>query len=130
LQYHSLRQPASVTRSLGESGCVRGAQWDLRVNRREWMAAKLKKYYRDGRIKEIAEYCESDVINTYRVWLRYELFRGKLTTQSYETSEANLQKFLESRNTITRCCKDGAEKISQRVDYSKHAGPYEVENFA
>ena len=46
----------------------------------------------------IAEYYGSDVVNTYRVWLRYELFRGKLTTQSYEASEANLQKFLEGRN--------------------------------
>jgi len=59
---------------------------------------EVEKYYRDGRIKEIAEYCESDVVNTYRVWLRYELFRGKLTTQSYETSEANLQNFLKARN--------------------------------
>jgi 3'-5' exonuclease len=32
--------------------------------------------FKEGRIKEIAEYCESDVVNTYRVWLRYELFRG------------------------------------------------------
>jgi hypothetical protein len=43
----------------------------------------------------------SDVINTYRVWLRYELFRGKLTKQSYEASEANLQKFLEEQNNAT-----------------------------
>jgi predicted 3'-5' exonuclease similar to PolB exonuclease domain len=49
----------------------------------------------------LAWYRESDVINTYRVWLRYELFRGKLTKQSYEASEANLQKFLEGRNTAT-----------------------------
>jgi 3'-5' exonuclease len=62
---------------------------------------EVEKYYRDGRIKEIAEYCESDVINTYRVWLRYELFRGKMTKQSYETSEANLQTFLKARNNTT-----------------------------
>jgi predicted PolB exonuclease-like 3'-5' exonuclease len=37
---------------------------------------EVEKYYRDGRIKEIAQYRESDVVNTYRVWLRYELFRG------------------------------------------------------
>jgi hypothetical protein len=61
---------------------------------------EVEKYYRDGRIK-VAEYCESDVINTYRVWLRYELFRGKMTKQSYEASEANLQKFLEGRNNAT-----------------------------
>ena len=62
---------------------------------------EVEKYYRDGRIKEIAQYCESDVVNTFRVWLRFELFRGKLTTQSYEASEANLQKFLEGRANAT-----------------------------
>jgi predicted PolB exonuclease-like 3'-5' exonuclease len=38
--------------------------------------ADVDRYSREGRIREIAEYCESDVLNTYRVWLRYELFRG------------------------------------------------------
>jgi hypothetical protein len=47
------------------------------------------------------KYCESDVVNTYRVWLRYELFRGELNTQSYEASEVNLQKFIEGRNSAT-----------------------------
>ena len=29
--------------------------------------AEVDQYYRDGRIREIADYCESDVLNTYRV---------------------------------------------------------------
>jgi predicted PolB exonuclease-like 3'-5' exonuclease len=57
---------------------------------------EVEKYFRDGRIKEIAEYCENDVVNTYRVWLRYELFRGKLTKRGYEASEANLHDFTRS----------------------------------
>ena len=40
---------------------------------------EVEKYFREGRIEEIADYCESDVVNTYRVWLRHELFRGKLS---------------------------------------------------
>jgi len=28
-------------------------------------------------IEEVARYCETDVLNTYRVWLVYELFRGR-----------------------------------------------------
>jgi 3'-5' exonuclease len=44
---------------------------------------EVEKYYRDGRIREIAEYCESDVVNTYRVWLRYELFRGRLSGAAF-----------------------------------------------
>jgi 3'-5' exonuclease len=50
----------------------------------------VETYFHEGRIKEIANYCESDVVNTYRVWLRYELFRGKLTSAGYQASEANL----------------------------------------
>jgi 3'-5' exonuclease len=36
------------------------------------------------------DYCETDVLNTYRVWLRYELFRGRLTPVQFAESEANL----------------------------------------
>ena len=28
------------------------------------IAAEVEKHYRDGHIREIAEYCESDVLNT------------------------------------------------------------------
>src|SRR4029450_11069089 len=38
-------------------------------------ATDVEGYFREGRIKEIPEYCGADVVNTYRVWLRYELFR-------------------------------------------------------
>jgi 3'-5' exonuclease len=65
------------------------------------VGGEVEKYYRDGRIKEIAQYCESDVINTYRVLLRYELFRGRLSKQSYDDSEANLHRFLDARNNGT-----------------------------
>jgi predicted PolB exonuclease-like 3'-5' exonuclease len=61
--------------------------------------AEVEKYYRDGHIREIAEYCESDVINTYRVWLRYELFRGRLSEPEFQASEANLVEFVKARET-------------------------------
>ena len=51
--------------------------------------SEVERYYREGRIKEIADYCETDIVNTYRVWLRYELFRGKLTEMEIRASEAN-----------------------------------------
>jgi hypothetical protein len=55
----------------------------------------LARYYRDGHIREIAEYCESDVVNTYRVWLRYELFRGYLSDAQFQASEASLTEFVK-----------------------------------
>jgi predicted PolB exonuclease-like 3'-5' exonuclease len=56
-----------------------------------------RRHFREGRIEEIADYCETDVINTYRVWLRYELFRGRLTDPEYEASEQNLIDFSKAR---------------------------------
>lgn len=60
--------------------------------------AEVEKYYRDGHIREIAEYCESEVLNTYRVWLRYELFRGRLSEPEFQGSEANLTEFVKVRS--------------------------------
>jgi 3'-5' exonuclease len=59
--------------------------------------ADVERYYREGRIREIAEYCESDVVNTYRVWLRHELFRGRLSAPGFEASEATLVDFITAR---------------------------------
>jgi 3'-5' exonuclease len=59
--------------------------------------AEVEKCYRDGHIKQIAEYCESDLLNTYRVWLWYELFRGRLSDPEFQGSEANLVEFVKAR---------------------------------
>jgi hypothetical protein len=37
------------------------------------------------------------VVNTYRVWLRYELFRGRLSEPEFQGSEANLVEFVKAR---------------------------------
>jgi predicted PolB exonuclease-like 3'-5' exonuclease len=60
--------------------------------------AEVERYFLDGKIKEIADYCETDVVNTYRVWLRYELFRGKLPDIAFQASEANLTEFIRVRS--------------------------------
>jgi 3'-5' exonuclease len=59
--------------------------------------AEVERYYREGRIREIADYCESDVVNTYRLWLRYELFRGRLSYDAFQASELNLLDLLRAR---------------------------------
>src|SRR4051794_33247596 len=59
--------------------------------------AEVERYHLEGRIREIADYCESDVLNTYRVWLRYELFRGGLSYEGFRRSEDNLTHFINIR---------------------------------
>ena len=60
---------------------------------------EVERYFLDGKIKEIADYCENDVVNTYRVWLRCELFRGNLNDAGFQGSEANLREFITARNS-------------------------------
>src|SRR5215510_4341057 len=59
---------------------------------------EVARYCLDGRIKEVADYCETDIVNTYRIWLRYELFRGHLTNVALEASEASLFEFIKARS--------------------------------
>jgi predicted PolB exonuclease-like 3'-5' exonuclease len=58
---------------------------------------EVDRYVQEGRIAEVSAYCETDVISTYRVWLVYELFRGTLTREEFEASEANLLGFVRER---------------------------------
>ena len=52
--------------------------------------SKVSDYYQSGRIQEIANYCVSDVINTYRLWLRHELLNGELDEENFVKSENNI----------------------------------------
>ena len=40
-------------------------------------------FYDNGRLEEIRNYCETDVLNTYLVYLRFQLMRGLLDTAQY-----------------------------------------------
>jgi hypothetical protein len=52
--------------------------------------ADVERFYREGRVAEVAAYRETDVVNAYRVWMRYELFRGRLIENGLRASRANL----------------------------------------
>jgi len=45
---------------------------------------KVWDYYQQGDIEAIRNYCETDVLNTYLVYLRYELIRGRLTESGHQ----------------------------------------------
>jgi 3'-5' exonuclease len=56
--------------------------------------SQVEACFNAGRIQEISDYCKSDVVNTYRLWLRHELFRGRLDHKQFESSEENVIGFL------------------------------------
>jgi predicted PolB exonuclease-like 3'-5' exonuclease len=52
--------------------------------------------YIEGRIEDIRNYCETDVLNTYLIYLRYELMRGNLDSAGHERETAIVRDFLKN----------------------------------
>ena len=52
--------------------------------------------YQEGRLQEIRDYCETDVVNTYLVYCRYQLLRGRLTRDAYDTEIALVRTSLQT----------------------------------
>lgn len=44
----------------------------------------------EGRVGEIRDYCETDVLNTYLVYLRYQLTRGRVNKDGYNRAVADV----------------------------------------
>jgi 3'-5' exonuclease len=55
-----------------------------------------------GQIEEVARYCETDVVNTYRVWLVYELFLGSITPEQLDWSEKQIRDFVITRKSANQ----------------------------
>jgi predicted PolB exonuclease-like 3'-5' exonuclease len=54
--------------------------------------------YLTGRTAEIRDYCETDVVNTYLVFLRFQAMRGTLTPEQYR-EQCNLVRATLARST-------------------------------
>ena len=63
--------------------------------------------YLDGEIQQIRDYCEIDALNTYLIYLRYELIRGAFSKTQYESeirlvhkwlAESEIQRFSDFAN--------------------------------
>jgi len=50
--------------------------------------------WREGRIAEIRDYCETDVANTWLMYCRFQLLRGVFTRERYEAEVALLRQSL------------------------------------
>ncbi len=70
--------------------------------------AKVWEAYQKGEIDAIRNYCETDVMNTYLLYLRFQLMRGVLSDDGYAQEEKVVRGFL-AENTGTEHWKKFAE---------------------
>ena len=54
--------------------------------------------YQEGRLAEIRDYCETDVVNTYLVYCRYLLLRGVLTRSAYDAEVELVRSYLSRQD--------------------------------
>jgi len=75
----SLDHMATICGFPGKVGMSGGDVWDR---------------YLAGDLKAIRDYCETDVLNTYLVYLRFEHIRGRLQSGAYDDEVARVRAFL------------------------------------
>ena len=60
--------------------------------------AKVWDAFKAGQLKAIRDYCETDVLNTYLVYLRYEQMRGRLAPAQLNAEHDKLRAYLAQEN--------------------------------
>lgn len=58
---------------------------------------KVWSAYLAGQIEHIRNYCETDVLNTFLVYLRFELMRGRLTRDEFAQEQALVRDYLRAQ---------------------------------
>lgn len=57
---------------------------------------KVFEAFQEGNLKGIRDYCETDVLNTWLVYLRFQLMRGELDPTGYEQELTLLKDYLKA----------------------------------
>jgi predicted PolB exonuclease-like 3'-5' exonuclease len=91
---------------LGNYGAVRGLKLDVLAQmaglpgKFDVHGDEVYKLYFEGELQKIEEYCESDVLNTYWLWLKYELLKGKILIKSdyYNCIQTMSDKLKDEKN--------------------------------
>jgi 3'-5' exonuclease len=76
----SLADVASLLGFPGKLGMHGSMVWDV---------------FREGGLKRIRDYCETDVLNTYLIYLRFELLRGRLSAAEHVHEVERVRQYLK-----------------------------------
>ena len=88
-QRYSERFHTDLLESLGNFGSVRNLKLDALSNligfpgKYDTSGDQVLELYYQGQQEKIDTYCQSDVLNTYGLYLNYELLKGNLTQEDY-----------------------------------------------
>ncbi len=107
---------------IGEFGAVRGLKLDLLCNmagipgKFDVSGDQVHTLYYEGKLDEIREYCESDVLNTYWLYLKYELLKGNLLIEDYLTNLDGMSHRLPEGKSYTAIFQEGIRREIEKHD--------------
>ena len=61
--------------------------------------SKVMDYFDQGKIEDIRNYCESDVINTYLLYLHYQHFTGTISSDNFIKAKEDLVNYIKMNET-------------------------------
>ncbi len=105
---------------IGEFGAVRGLKLDLLCKmsglpgKYDVHGDEVTELYYKEEIKKIKEYCESDVLNTYWLYLKYELLKGNMTKEEYSNNLDSMKNGLNEKKSYDKIFKKSIEKEMKR----------------
>jgi predicted PolB exonuclease-like 3'-5' exonuclease len=62
---------------------------------------KVYELHREGKLQEIRDYCETDVLNTYLLYQRYQHLAGVVSDDALANEEAHVMKYCEDEGAKT-----------------------------
>ena len=60
---------------------------------------EVMKLFYENKLEKIHEYCESDVLNTYMLFLKYELIKANVSEEDYVDFLSYMRDFLRSKKS-------------------------------
>ncbi len=107
---------------ISEFGAVRGLKLDLLCTmagipgKFDVSGDQVHTLYYAGKLDEIKEYCESDVLNTYWLYLKYELLKGNMILEDYLGCLDGMKERLPQQKSYTDIFTQGIETEIRRYD--------------
>jgi hypothetical protein len=100
---------------VSEFGATRGLKLDVLCSligapgKFDVKGDEVMELFYQGELKKIKEYCESDVLNTYWLYLNYELLKGNLIVEDFKRSLDIMGEKLDDEKSYTKTFKEAIE---------------------
>lgn len=101
---------------ISEFGAVRGLKLDVLCalvgapGKYDVSGEQVFELFYENEIEKIKEYCESDVLNTYWLFLKYEVLKGNMTIEDFKRSLDTMSTKLDDQKSYAKVFKEAIKE--------------------